>query len=58
MKGPYVCYGGSCSEVRLPDERIHLVDHGLRRPHWAAANPGQEVDWDVGLNNTSGTLPE
>ncbi|MGD0311246.1 MAG: hypothetical protein ABSC90_02195 [Acidimicrobiales bacterium] len=54
-EGPYVCYGGSCSEAAFPTNGFTSSIMVYVDPTWAAANPGQEVDWDVGLNNTSGS---
>ncbi len=53
-EGPYVCFGGSCSEAVFPTNGFTSSILVYVDPTWAAANPGQEVDWDVGLNNTSG----
>ena len=53
-EGPYVCYGGSCSEAVFPTNGFTSSIMVYIDPAWAAANPGQNVDWDVGLNNTSG----
>ncbi len=54
-EGPYVCYGGSCSEAAFPTNGFTSSIMVYIDPTWAAANPGQNVDWDVGLNNTSGS---
>jgi hypothetical protein len=54
-EGPYVCYGGTCTESVFPTEGFTSSILVYIDPAWAYANPGQNVDWDVGLNNTSGS---
>ena len=53
-QGPYVCYLGSCAAAVFPTNGFTSSVMVYVDPTWAAANPGQQVDWDVGLNNTSG----
>ena len=53
-QGPYVCYEGTCSAAVFPTNGFTSSVMVYIDPTWAAANPGQQVDWDVGLNNTSG----
>jgi hypothetical protein len=54
-EGPYVCYSGTCSDSVFPTNGFTSSIEVYIDPVWAAANPGQNVDWDVGLNNTSGS---
>lgn len=54
-EGPYVCFGGACSEAAFPTDGFTSSIMVYIDPTWAAAHPGQNVDWDVGLNNTSGS---
>jgi hypothetical protein len=53
-QGPYVCFAGTCAQSSFPTNGFTSSIKVYIDPVWAAANPGQEVDWDVGLNNTSG----
>ncbi len=54
-EGPYVCYAGTCSESVFPTNGFTSSIEVYIDPNWAYNNPGQNVDWDVGLNNTSGS---
>lgn len=54
-QGPYVCYLGTCAASEFPSEGFTSSIKIYIDPSWAAANPGQNLDWDVGLNNTSGS---
>ncbi len=53
-EGPYVCYGGTCAQSVFPTNGFTSSIKIYIDPVWAAANPGQNLDWDVGLNNTFG----
>ncbi len=53
-EGPYICYSGTCADSIFPTNGFTSSIEIYIDPAWAAANPGQNVDWDVGLNNTSG----
>jgi hypothetical protein len=53
-EGPYVCYGGSCSYAVFPKNGFTSSIDVYIDPVWARNHPGENVDWDVGLNNTSG----
>jgi hypothetical protein len=55
--GPYLLYGGTGTDSVFPTKtgfnssiKIYLDTA------WAAANPGQVIDWDVSLNNSSGAF--
>ena len=57
--GPYVLYGGTGTDSVFPASagfassvKIYLDTA------WAAANPGQVVDWDVSLNDNTGNFLE
>jgi hypothetical protein len=53
-EGPYVCYQSSCAATVFPTNGFSTSIKVYIDPAWAGANPGQNVDWDVGLNDTSG----
>ena len=53
-EGPYVLYGGSGSDSVFPANGFNSSIKIYIDAAWAHANPGQNLEWDVGLNNTSG----
>jgi hypothetical protein len=53
-EGPYVCYLGTCSASVFPSEGFTSSIKIYIDPNWAADNPGQYLEWDTGMNNTSG----
>ena len=53
-EGPYVLYGGAGTDSVFPANGFNSSIKVYIDPAWADANPGQFLEWDVGLNNTSG----
>jgi hypothetical protein len=56
--GPYILYGGSGTDSKFPKNGFDSSIQIYLDPSWAAANPGQVIDWDVSLNNNSGAFLE
>jgi hypothetical protein len=56
--GPYILYGGTGTYAVFPSSGFASSIKIYLDTAWAAANPGQVVDWDVSLNNSSGAFLE
>lgn len=56
--GPYILYGGSGTDSLFPTNGFDSSIGIYLDPSWAATNPGQVIDWDVSLNDNSGSFLE
>jgi hypothetical protein len=56
--GPYVLYGGTGTDSKFPTNGFDSSISVYLDSSWAAANPGQVIDWDVSLNNNTGSFVE
>ena len=54
--GPYVLYGGSGTDSIFPSNGFTSSVKVYLDTAWADANPGQVVDWDVSLNDNTGSF--
>jgi hypothetical protein len=51
--GPYTTFGNNNNATAFPTKGFTTSLKIYLSSSWAAANPGQVVDWDTALNNTS-----
>jgi hypothetical protein len=56
--GPYILFGGHGTYAKFPKNGVDSSIQVYLDPTWAAANPGQVIDWDVSLNNNTGAFLE
>jgi hypothetical protein len=55
--GPFILFGGSGTDNTFPTKTGFSSTIGIYLDTaWAAANPGQVVDWDVSLNDNTGAF--
>ncbi len=54
--GPYILYGGTGTYAVFPSSGFASSIKIYLDTAWAAANPGQVVDWDVSLNDNTGAF--
>ncbi len=51
--GPYTTFGNDENATAFPTHGFTTTLKIFLSPSWAAANPGQVIDWDTALNNSS-----
>jgi hypothetical protein len=56
--GPYTTFGNDENATAFPTHGFTTTLKIFLSPSWAAANPGQVVDWDTALNNSSAAYLE
>lgn len=56
--GPYTLFGSNGEDATFPKYGIDTSIKIYLDSNWANENPGQVIDWDVSLNNNSGSFLE
>jgi hypothetical protein len=56
--GPYTTFGNDENATSFPTHGFTTTLKIFLSPSWAAANPGQVVDWDTALNTSSAAFLE